>query len=66
MPVDHATLAEAPPFDRDDPAEQALAALVRDAYDADLRDRVSDGVDRQLAVFFAIQAVPSRAIRHAA
>jgi hypothetical protein len=53
-------------YDRNDPAERLVAAFVRDAFEADLRARVDDAVDQQLAVFFAIQSVPSRLIQQAA
>jgi hypothetical protein len=45
--------------------ERVLASLVRDSFEADLRARIDDAVDRQLAVFFAIQSVPSRSVRPA-
>jgi hypothetical protein len=60
MTVDQASLI------RNDPDNRELAALVRDAHDAELRARVDDAVDRQLAVFFAIQSVPSRTVLLAA
>ena len=43
-----------------------LGAFVRDAHDAELRERVNDGVDRALAVYFAIQSVPHRTVVQAA
>jgi hypothetical protein len=46
--------------------DPTLGAFVRDAHDAELRERVSDGVDRALAVYFAIQSVPHRSILQAA
>jgi hypothetical protein len=47
---------------RTDPDNQLLGELVRNAYDAELFARVEDSVERQLDVFFAIDAVPSRKI----
>ena len=52
--------------DLDDRAERVVAAFVRDAFEADLRARIDDSLDRQLAVFFAIQSVPSRMVQQAA
>jgi hypothetical protein len=46
--------------------DPVLGALVRDAHDAELRERVSNGVDSALAVYFAIQSVPHRTILQAA
>jgi hypothetical protein len=46
--------------------DPTLAAFVRDAYDAELRHRVNDGVDRALDVYFAIQTVPHRTVLQAA
>lgn len=46
--------------------DPTIAAFVRDAYDTELRARVDAGVDRALAVFFAIQSVPSRTVPQAA
>jgi hypothetical protein len=46
--------------------DPTIAAFVRDAYDTELRARVDDGVDRALAVFLAIQSVPSRTVLQAA
>jgi hypothetical protein len=43
-----------------------LAPLVRDAYETELRRRVDEGVDRALAVYFAIQSVPYRSLPQAA
>jgi hypothetical protein len=34
-----------------DPLENAIAALVRESHDAELRRRVDDSMDRQLARF---------------
>jgi hypothetical protein len=53
-------------YDRSDPAERVVAAFVRDAFETDLRARVDSALDRQLAVFLAIQSVPSRTFRQAA
>jgi hypothetical protein len=67
MPVDQLTAPQvAEHYDRSDPAERAVAAFVRDAFEADLRARVDEAVDRQVAVFLAIQAVPFRTLSHAA
>jgi hypothetical protein len=46
--------------------DPALAAFVRDAHDAELRERVNESVDRALAVYFAIQSVPHRTTLRAA
>ncbi len=46
--------------------DPVLGALVRDAHDAELRERVSNGVDNALAVYFAIQSVPHRTTLQAA
>jgi hypothetical protein len=54
------------PDDLDVRAERVVAAFVRDAFEADLRARIDDAVDRQLAVFLAIQSVPSRMVQQAA
>jgi hypothetical protein len=42
--------------------DPTIAAFVRE----ELRARVNDGVDRALAVFLAIQSVPSRTVLQAA
>jgi hypothetical protein len=46
--------------------DPTIAAFVREAHDTELRNRVDDGVDRALAVFFAVQSVPSRTVLQAA
>jgi hypothetical protein len=56
------SIAETPTLEPD----PTLAVFVRDAYEAELRHRVNDGVDRALAVFFAIQSVPYRSMLQAA
>jgi hypothetical protein len=57
MSIDHAPTLEPDPM---------LAPLVRDAYETELRQRVDEGVDRALAVYFAIQSVPYRSMLQAA
>jgi hypothetical protein len=53
-------------YDRDDPVERVYARFVRDSFEAELLGRVDAALDRQLAVFLSIQAVPSRWFREAA
>lgn len=67
MATDHspATTASRAHARREIP-ERVIGSLVRDSFEADLRARIDAAVDRQLAVFFAIQAVPSRSARPAA
>ena len=45
-------------YDREDPAERIFAALVRDAYEAELLTRVDASLGRQLEAFFDTQALP--------
>jgi hypothetical protein len=51
----------APPlYDRDDPADRVLAALVCDAHDAELLGRIDASLHEQLvAVFEATGGLPS-------
>ena len=56
-----ATMLEHPKtesYDREDPAERILAALVRDAHNAELLTRVDASLSRQLDAFFETQALP--------
>jgi hypothetical protein len=45
---------------RDQADDRVLSALVRDYHDTELLERVEDALDRQLAVFVALQALPGR------
>jgi hypothetical protein len=49
-----------------DQANSVLPLLVRAVHEAELRERVDAAVDRQLAVFLAMQSVPSRPVLLAA
>jgi hypothetical protein len=56
-----ATMLESPTtesYDHEDPAERIFAALVRDAYQAELLTRVDASLGRQLEAFFQTQALP--------
>jgi hypothetical protein len=67
MATDHSPTTAVPrTHSRREVPERVIASLVRDSFEADLRARIDDAVDRQLAVFFAIQAVPSRSVHHTA
>ena len=45
-------------YNREDPAERIFAALVREAYEAELLTRVNASLGRQLAAFVETQALP--------
>jgi hypothetical protein len=57
MPTQHAT---APPRPDLDGTDRALAPLVRDWFEHDLRERIDRAMDRQLAVYLAGQRARER------
>jgi hypothetical protein len=65
MPTE-TTVAPARPDHTPEIPERVIASLVRTSFEDELRTRIDDALDRQLAVFFATQAVPSRSVRAAA
>jgi hypothetical protein len=46
--------------------DQMLSSLIRESFESELRHRVDATLDRQLAVFLAMQWVPARAVLLAA
>jgi hypothetical protein len=66
MPADAQTSSLRAFLDDEEALSPTEAALMRDAYDADLRERIDRALDLQLAAFLATQAAPASRFAHAA